>query len=97
MNTFAFLYSYDPNNPAIAEIRPRHREFCSKLKEEGTVIGTGPFVDGDGGALLVVRLPKPSTLDDATAIMGRDPFYAEGALTGRTAHTWNPVINIFED
>lgn len=97
METFAIEYQYDPHSEAIAAIRPRHREFLGALKEEGKLIGSGPYTDGNGGALIVIRLPKPATIDDATAIMDRDPFWVDGAVTKRVVHTWNPVLNVFDE
>ena len=97
MNTFAVEYSYSPDSDLITEIRPRHREFLAALKEKGQLIGSGPYTDGDGGALIVIRLPEPASIDDARELMDRDPFHTGGALTGRVFHTWNPVLNVFND
>lgn len=95
MTIYAFLYEYDPSSPKIAEHRPRHREFCAELKNDGILIGSGPFIDGNGGALLIISLPESATIDDAQALMDKDPFYSEGAISKRTVHTWNPVLNVF--
>ena len=97
MNTFVVEYSYPADSDLITEVRPRHREFLAALKEKGMLIGSGPYTDGDGGALIVVRLPEPASLDDARELMDRDPFHTEGALTARVFHTWNPVLNVFND
>ncbi|MCS4536338.1 YciI family protein [Corynebacterium sp. HS2168-gen11] len=101
MTHFAILYSYDPNSPLIAEIRPAHREFLGKLKEDGILVGSGPFTDGDGGALIVIRLSDTATLADAQALMDQDPFFTGGALgegnDNRQFNTWNPVLNVFQD
>ncbi|WP_368668358.1 YciI family protein, partial [Klebsiella michiganensis] len=51
MNTFVILYHYAPDSQKILEIRPQHREFLKALKDEGKLIGSGPFTDGQGGAL----------------------------------------------
>ena len=80
MSIFAVVYHYPADSEKIANVRPKHREFIAGLKSEGKIIGSGPFTDGSGGAL-----------------MNSDPFYVEGALTGRSFHTWNPVINSFDD
>lgn len=97
MNVFAIEYKYSPDSSAIQAIRPRHREFLGGLKAQGNLIGSGPYTDGDGGALIVIRLEEGSTLDQARELMNQDPFYSEGALEGRTFHTWNPVLNIFPE
>lgn len=96
VTTYAVIYDYDADSEDIVNIRPRHREFLGQLKEEGKLIGSGPFTDGEGDALIVIRLADDSTLDDAYALMDQDPFWVENALNGRTIHTWNPVINIWD-
>ncbi|AZA11618.1 YciI family protein [Corynebacterium gerontici] len=95
MNVFAVEYTYDPNSSAIQEIRPRHREFLGQLKTEGKLIGSGPYTDGDGGALIVIRLQEGSSIEQARELMDQDPFHTEGALDDRNFHSWNPVLNIF--
>ncbi|MCX7443936.1 YciI family protein [Corynebacterium sp. P7003] len=97
MNTFVVEYTYPADSSVITEVRPRHREFLAGLKEKGHLIGSGPYTDGDGGALIVIRLPEPASLDDARELMDQDPFHTEGALTARFFHTWNPVLNVFGD
>lgn len=95
MTIFAVTYSYPADSSKITEIRPRHREFLGGLKKDGKLIGSGPFTDGDGGALIVISLADDATIADAQALMDQDPFHTESALTGRTFQTWNPVLNIF--
>lgn len=96
MTTFAVIYKYEADSEKITEIRPKHREFLGQLKQEGKLVGSGPFTDGDGGALIVIRLPEPAALDDAIALMDTDPFFVGGALEGRAFHTWDPVLNIWD-
>lgn len=95
MTIFAITYTYPADSPKIAEIRPHHREFLRALKDEGKLIGSGPFTDGDGGALIVISLSDGATIADAESLMDQDPFQQEKALTGRTFQTWNPVLNVF--
>lgn len=95
MNTFVILYHYAPDSQKILEIRPQHREFLKALKDERKLIGSGPFTDGQGGALIVIRLPEPATAEDAAELMDRDPFHTGGAISARTIHSWDPVLNVF--
>ena len=88
MTVFAIEYHYPADSPQIIELRPAHREFLGKLKEEGKLIGSGPYTDGDGDALIVIQLDDSATIADA-------PFHTNNALTGRVFHTWNPVLNVF--
>lgn len=94
MAVFAVEYHYTPDSELITKIRPEHRAFLSKLKDEGKLIGSGPYTDGAGGALIVIRLAD-GTLDDAKELMNHDPFHLQHALDNRVFHTWNPVLNIF--
>ncbi|MDO4910853.1 MAG: hypothetical protein Q3972_03815 [Corynebacterium sp.] len=91
MKTYAIEYEYDANNPLIGEVRPAHREFLGNLKNQGMLIGSGPYIGG--GALIVIRLPEGTT---PQSIMDEDPFYTEKALTGRIFREWNPVLNIWD-
>lgn len=50
MTYFAVLYTYNPDSEKVAEVRTVHREFIANLHAEGKIVGSGPFVDGDGGA-----------------------------------------------
>lgn len=94
MNYFAITYSYPADSEAIATTRPVHREFLGGLKDKGILVGSGPFLDSDGGALILIRLPEDATIADATALMDGDPFHTEGVLDGRTIRPWNPVLNV---
>lgn len=95
--TYAVHYEYAADNPKIAEVRPRHREFLGELKEAGNLIGSGPYTDGDGGALIVLRFPESTSEQEVTALLDKDPFIVEGAVTARSIRVWNPVLNIFPE
>lgn len=95
MNTFAVLYEYIDDAELVASHRPAHREFLAGVQESGELIGSGPFTDEEGGALIIIRLPEPATAEDAAALMDRDPFQVEGMITRRSIRPWNPVRNIF--
>ncbi len=96
MTVFAIEYHYPADSALITQIRPEHRAFLAKLKDEGTLIGSGPYTDGDGGALIIIRLAD-GTLDQAKALMDQDPFHLNNALDNRIFHTWNPVLNVFNE
>ena len=95
MTYFAVTYTYDPDSEEIANLRPVHREFIGSLKGKGQIVGSGPFTDGEGGALIVLELGDGSTLADAEQIMNGDPFHTGGVLDGRSIRQWNPVISTF--
>ncbi|PRQ10536.1 hypothetical protein C1Y63_10835 [Corynebacterium sp. 13CS0277] len=91
----AVLYRYDPASETILAARPDHRAFIGQLHDKGLVLGSGPFTEGNGDALIVLSLPEGQGIDEATSLMNDDPFYTSGALDSREFHAWNPVINSF--
>ena len=96
MKYFAVSYEYNPSNPVIANVRPKHREFIGALHEKGQICGSGPFTDSKGGALIVLQFEDESIeVAQVIALMDQDLFSTEGAVTGRAFREWNPVINSF--
>lgn len=96
MNYYACHYTYADGDTDIARVRPDHRSFLGKLKDEGILVASGPYTDGNGSALIIIRLPENSTIDDAYELMDQDPFRIEDVLAGRSIRLWNPVLNIFD-
>ncbi len=97
MNYFAVHYTYADGDDAIVALRPEHREFLKSLKEEGTLVASGPYTDGGGSALILLRLPETATVADAEKLMDGDPFHRDQILDGRSIRAWNPVLNVFGD
>ena len=69
--------------------RPEHRSYLSALAEHGTLLGSGPFTDGDPGALLVFRAASPEVVD---AILADDPFVREGLVAHSDVRAWDVVL-----
>lgn len=83
-------YVYDPARRAeLDELRPAHREFLRSLHDRGDLVASGPWLEGDPGALLLLRADDPGR---ALAALDADPFRLAGLVVGRTARAWNPVI-----
>ena len=95
MNHFAIHYLYAADSEDIVRVRPEHRQFLGELRDKGQLVGSGPYTDGLGGALIIIRLPEPATISDAEELMDLDPFTQQHCLAGRTVREWNPVINVF--
>lgn len=93
MSTFAVEYTYDAARSADADrIRPEHRAFLRDLLDQGRLLASGPWVDEQPGALLLV------VADDVLAVtelLDADPFHHAGLITSRTIRRWNPVIGPF--
>ena len=71
----------------MAEIRPEHRAFLGSLKEEGSLLASGPL--GTNGALIVV---VADDADAALALLEADPFRVNSIIETRVVRTWDPVI-----
>ena len=97
MKFFAVTYEYNPNHPRLDEVRPEHREFISTLNNQEQILGSGPFTDSKGGALIVLQLDEDTALEDVITIMDGDPYWIEELVQKREIREWNPVINSFED
>nr|VDG63431.1 YciI-like protein [Streptococcus thermophilus] len=90
MKYYAVTYTYGERT-LIDATRPRHRDYMTALKEDGTVIAAGPF-DGDAQSLILFRVSDEQALDE---ILAADPYTEAGALADREIREWNPVINAF--
>jgi len=95
MKYFAVHYQYPDGSDEIVRLRPEHRAWLSTLAETDRLVGSGPYVDGQGGALIVIRMSDTATLRDAEELMDNDPFTREGVLAGREVREWKPVLNVF--
>ncbi|MCW5580343.1 MAG: hypothetical protein KIS72_03255 [Luteimonas sp.] len=62
-----------------------HIDFLDALRAQGLLELNGGFSDGSGGAYL---LRGPASLDEAKAIVARDPLAVHGA-SDIVVHEWN--------
>ncbi|HJQ44909.1 MAG TPA: YciI family protein [Amycolatopsis sp.] len=72
----------------FAAVRPRHREYLSKLSADGVCAVAGPFAD-DTGATMIFEAASEAEL---TKILDADPYHLEGALAERTVREFTPVL-----
>ena len=84
---FATVFQYG-NQDKIAEVRPRHREYLTSLKEQGKLFASGPFED-DSGALIIYEADSEA---DATALIEADPFREAGVFQSWTMKPWRQVF-----
>ncbi|WP_448629503.1 YciI family protein [Cellulomonas soli] len=89
MPVYAVQYTYVDDSAALDAARPEHRQYLGGLAEAGVALGTGPFVGGAAGALLVLRTDDRPALDAALA---GDPFARHGLIARTDVHEWNPII-----
>jgi uncharacterized protein len=76
------------NADAIAEHRPRHREYLAELKAQGKLAASGPFED-DSGALIIYEVEN---LDEAERLLAADPFREVGVFQTYTMKPWRQVF-----
>ena len=87
MPTYAVRYTYDLAKDAVRDaVRPSHRAY---LVGQSTLLGSGPFVDGLAGALLVFRTVDRAELD---AVLAADPFAVEGVIAETDVREWDVVL-----
>ncbi|MDM7831080.1 YciI family protein [Cellulomonas edaphi] len=88
MTIYAVRYTYDERADVRDRVRPEHRDYLRVLEDEGTLLASGPFADGEPEALLVFRVEDTAALD--TALAG-DPFAREGIIAGVEVREWTVV------
>ncbi len=90
MAIFVVEYVYDSARAdEVGVVRPRHREFLAALHEEGVNLASGPWTEGEAGALLLIRA---DSAEGALAALDADPLHEAGLIARRTARGWDPVI-----
>jgi uncharacterized protein YciI len=85
---FATTISYANKPDIIAEVRPRHREYLTSLKEAGKLWASGPFED-DSGALIIYEADSQA---DAEKMIADDPFNKAGVFDSITMKPWTQVF-----
>lgn len=90
MAIIAVTYVYGGSAQALAEHRPRHREFLRGLAATGELLAAGPFDDDEpAGALLLLEAETPQ---DALQLLDPDPLLVEQVITQRTARPWRITV-----
>lgn len=89
MPTYAVTYTYDERTDVRDRVRPEHRDYLRSLADDGLLLGSGPFTEGEPGALLVFRADDRAALD---ALLDADPFAREGIVAATAVRAWDVVI-----
>lgn len=75
----------------VLKVLDDHRAYLRSLKQQGTLVASGPFDPRSGGALLV-RIPDGEDVQAALdRIRDNDPFTVKGIAQYELLE-WNPVI-----
>jgi uncharacterized protein len=77
---FAVVYEYPADQDLVQRARPAHREYLTRLQQQGKLAMAGPFPDGSG-ALIVYEAERAA---DVPALIEADPFYEAGVFRGWT-------------
>lgn len=72
---YVILLSNTPGAKATRELTRSHVEFLKNLDREGRLVLCGPFLDYEGGMVII----KASSIEDARKIASADPFVSGGA------------------
>ena len=85
---YAAIIEYLPDAEKVQSIRPTHREYLARLKEQGKLVTSGPFTDGSG-ALIVYEAGSP---EQAEELLQNDPFNRAGVFVAWVIREWNQVM-----
>jgi uncharacterized protein len=89
MATYAVIYTYDERADVRDVVRPEHRAYLAELAGAGKLRGSGPWVGGAPGALLVLEASDEAAL---RALLASDPFQREGLVTETHVREWDVLL-----
>ena len=89
VTVYAVRYTYDDRSDHRLGVRPRHRAWLAERLAAGDLLASGPFADGEPGALLVFRA---ASRDEVDALLALDPFAAEGVVAATDVREWEQVL-----
>ncbi len=84
---FAAIIEYKLDDPQLATVRPVHREYLAKLRDQGKLALSGPLLDG--GALIIY---EAETKEEAEAMYQADPFKTSGVFQSHVIRPYNPIF-----
>ena len=85
---YAAVIEYIADQDRVQSIRPTHREYLGKLREQGKLAASGPFTDGSG-ALIVYEAESAQEAED---LLRADPFHQGGVFVSWRIRPWNQVF-----
>ena len=85
---FAAICKYTPDTSIIAKTRPSHRQYLTKLQENGKLVISGPFADDKGGLLVY----EAETAGEVETMVREDPFAVHGVFQSWEIRPWNVVF-----
>ncbi len=87
---FALRYDYVPDVlERRTPHRPGHVALANEFHAAGKMLLGGAFDPASTGALFIFKV---DTIADVEAFVKRDPYVANGVVTGHRIHPWTVVI-----
>lgn len=81
--------TYTTDKAKIAAHRPEHREYLSRLLNQGKLVSAGPFAD-DSGALFIY---EADSAEAASVLVAEDPFSTNGVFQKYELKPWKLVFS----
>ncbi|MBM7787301.1 YciI family protein [Tenggerimyces flavus] len=76
------------NNDRRLEVRPKHREYLTTLREQGKIVTSGPWAD-ETGALLLYDVASEEEL---RGILAADPYTEADVYDIVLLQEWKPLF-----
>lgn len=87
MSIFAVQLQFK-NNERRLEVRPKHREYLTTLREQGKLVTSGPWAD-ETGALLLYAVADEAELRE---ILAADPYTEADVYDIVLLREWLPLF-----
>jgi uncharacterized protein YciI len=84
------LIRYRVSLEEVAKVTDEHRAYLRELKQQGTLLASGPFDPRTGGALLL-RVADDNPRAALDRVRDGDPFWKNG-IANYELMLWAPVI-----
>lgn len=90
MPTYAVHYTYTDDTDARLAARPGHREFLTRLADEGVCLAAGAYAPHEApGGLLIFRA---DTADELARRLADDPYATGGFIADTRIVEWGPAV-----
>jgi uncharacterized protein YciI len=88
MARFVLQLAFTRDNERRLQVRPAHRDYLTRLHEQGKLEMAGPWAD-DSGALIVYQVEDES---EARAILARDPYTIADVVEVVRLTEWRTIL-----
>ena len=88
MQTFVLEVRFDKDEDRRMAVRPAHREFLTRLYEEGLLLMAGPLTDGTGA----IQVLRAESLEALEQVLADDPNTVEDVVSRVSLRRWEPFL-----